>query len=75
MLMLLVCGVLLQEISTSIHDENFADASNIPELPLFNYENINLPEEHIPYFLYNNQHIATACKQDPHCPYKVRTPL
>lgn len=74
MLMLLACGVLLQEISTSIH-ENFADASNIPELPLFNYENINLPEEHIPYFLYNNQHIATACKQDPHCPYKVRTPL
>ncbi|XP_015280295.1 PREDICTED: EGF domain-specific O-linked N-acetylglucosamine transferase [Gekko japonicus] len=70
MLMLLAFGVLLREIWASIHDENLADASSIPEAPLFSYENINVPEEHIPYFLHNNQHIATACKQDPHCPYK-----
>nr|XP_056715270.1 EGF domain-specific O-linked N-acetylglucosamine transferase isoform X3 [Euleptes europaea] len=71
MLMLLAFGVLLQEISASVPDENLADASNIPEVPLLSYENINLPEEHIPYFLYNNQHIATVCKRDPHCPYKI----
>ncbi|XP_060095493.1 EGF domain-specific O-linked N-acetylglucosamine transferase isoform X1 [Heteronotia binoei] len=70
MLMLFAYGVLLQEILASVYNENLADASNIPEVPLFSYENINLPEEHIPYFLYNNQHIATVCKQDPHCPYK-----
>ncbi|XP_077181243.1 EGF domain-specific O-linked N-acetylglucosamine transferase isoform X3 [Paroedura picta] len=72
MLMLLAFGVLLQEILASVHDENVAVAHNIPEEPLFSYENINLPEEHIPYFLQNNQHIATACKQDLLCPYKQK---
>lgn len=75
MLMLLAFGVLLREILASVHYQNLADGSSIPEVPLFHYENINLPEEHIPYFLHNNQHFATSCKQDPHCPYKVRTPV
>lgn len=71
MLMLLAFGVLLQEILARTQDDNLSDGSHTFEKSLYSYENFALPEEHIPYFLYNNQHIATACKQDPLCPYKV----
>ncbi|KAM5315305.1 EGF domain-specific O-linked N-acetylglucosamine transferase isoform 3-T5 [Glossophaga mutica] len=64
MLMLLVFGILLHDIPLSSQDE----AS--PGEPLFNYASIRLPEEHIPFFLYNNGHIAMVCKKDSHCPYK-----
>ncbi|XP_044307922.1 EGF domain-specific O-linked N-acetylglucosamine transferase isoform X1 [Varanus komodoensis] len=71
MLMLLAFGVLLQENLAGTQDENLTDSSSsIPQGQLYSYGNINLPEEHIPYFLYNNEHIAMACKQDPRCPYK-----
>ncbi|XP_053147119.1 EGF domain-specific O-linked N-acetylglucosamine transferase isoform X2 [Hemicordylus capensis] len=70
MLMLLAFGVLLQEILAKAQDENLTAGNNTREVPLYNYENINLPEEHIPYFLRNNQHIVAACKQDLQCPYK-----
>uniref|UniRef100_A0A674JRH3 EGF domain-specific O-linked N-acetylglucosamine transferase n=1 Tax=Terrapene triunguis TaxID=2587831 RepID=A0A674JRH3_9SAUR len=43
---------------------------NLSAMPLYSYKSINVPEEHIPYFLHNNRHIATVCKQDSHCPYK-----
>ncbi|XP_041047387.1 EGF domain-specific O-linked N-acetylglucosamine transferase isoform X2 [Carcharodon carcharias] len=47
-------------------DQNNTDAVKV--VPLYN--NIRLPDEHIPYFLYNNMHIATSCKKDPLCPFK-----
>ncbi|XP_074986328.1 EGF domain-specific O-linked N-acetylglucosamine transferase isoform X2 [Caretta caretta] len=71
MLMLLAFGVLLQEILANAQDENLTEIKNIPEVPLYSYKSINVPEEHIPYFLHNNRHIATVCKQDSHCPYKI----
>ncbi|XP_078241236.1 EGF domain-specific O-linked N-acetylglucosamine transferase isoform X2 [Pogona vitticeps] len=70
MLMLLALGVLLVENLAKVRNGNFSDGSRSPQVPLYRYETINLPEEHIPYFLHNNPHIVIACKQDPHCPYK-----
>ncbi|XP_040424652.1 EGF domain-specific O-linked N-acetylglucosamine transferase isoform X1 [Cygnus olor] len=70
MFMLLMFGLLLQEILANSQDENLTEFKNIPEEPLYSYKTINLPDEHIPYFLHNNQHIAGICKQDSHCPYK-----
>ncbi|XP_042308824.1 EGF domain-specific O-linked N-acetylglucosamine transferase [Sceloporus undulatus] len=70
MLMLLAFGLLLQETVAKIKDGGLTEGSSIPPVQLHNYESINLPEEHIPYFLHNNQHLATACKQDHNCPYK-----
>uniref|UniRef100_A0A8D0B5J0 EGF domain-specific O-linked N-acetylglucosamine transferase n=1 Tax=Salvator merianae TaxID=96440 RepID=A0A8D0B5J0_SALMN len=70
MLMLFMFGVLFQKTLVKTEDIILTDGSNIFQVPLYSYKNINLPEEHIPYFLHNNQHVVTACKQDPHCPYK-----
>ncbi|NXS42262.1 EOGT transferase, partial [Balaeniceps rex] len=70
MFMLLAFGLLLQEILANSQAENLTEFKTIPEEPLYSYEVINLPDEHIPYFLHNNQHIAGICKQDSHCPYK-----
>ncbi|XP_069329886.1 EGF domain-specific O-linked N-acetylglucosamine transferase [Eulemur rufifrons] len=66
MLMLLVFGVLLYEVPLSGQDETPPEAGE----PLYNYAGIRLPEEHIPFFLHNNRHIATICKKDSQCPYK-----
>lgn len=71
MLKLLVLGVLLHGVSLSGHDEAPPKAEGIPGEPLFDYASIRLPEEHIPFFLHNNRHIATVCKKDARCPYKV----
>lgn len=71
MFMLLVFGLLLQEILANSQAENPTEFPNIPEEPLYSYKAINLPDEHIPYFLHNNQHVADICKQDALCPYKV----
>lgn len=67
MLMLLVFGVLLREVPLSSQDET----GGLPGEPQYDYDSIHLPEEHIPFFLHNNRHIATICKKDPRCPYKV----
>lgn len=64
--MLLVFGVLLREVPLSSQDET----GGLPGEPQYDYDSINLPEEHIPFFLHNNRHIATICKKDPRCPYK-----
>lgn len=32
---------------------------------------LRLPDEHIPYYFYNNKHIRGLCSRDPDCPYKV----
>lgn len=71
MFMLLVFGLLLQEILANSQAENPTEFPNIPEDPFYSYKAINLPDEHIPYFLHSNQHVADICKQDPLCPYKV----
>lgn len=74
MLMLLVLGVLLHDVPLSSQDE--ASVPGAPLAPLFNYAGIRLPEEHIPFFLHSNRHVATACEKDARCPYKVSvTPL
>ncbi|XP_077583223.1 EGF domain-specific O-linked N-acetylglucosamine transferase [Stigmatopora nigra] len=38
--------------------------------PLFNYSSISLPQEHIPFFLFNNKKVAKQCSLDPLCPFK-----
>uniref|UniRef100_A0A2I3FZ17 EGF domain-specific O-linked N-acetylglucosamine transferase n=1 Tax=Nomascus leucogenys TaxID=61853 RepID=A0A2I3FZ17_NOMLE len=70
MLMLFVFGVLLHEVSLSGQNEAPPDTHGIPGEPLYDYASIRLPEEHIPFFLHNNRHIATVCKKDSLCPYK-----
>uniref|UniRef100_A0A8C0DT92 EGF domain-specific O-linked N-acetylglucosamine transferase n=1 Tax=Balaenoptera musculus TaxID=9771 RepID=A0A8C0DT92_BALMU len=70
MFMLLVFGALLREVPLSGQDEVPPQADGILGAPLFNYASLRLPEEHIPFFLHNNRHIATVCKKDSHCPYK-----
>eukprot|EP00069_Balaena_mysticetus_P009574 bmy_01244T0 len=70
MFMLLVFGALLHEVPLSGQDEVPPQADGILGAPLFNYASLRLPEEHIPFFLHNNRHIATVCKKDSHCPYK-----
>ncbi|XP_035131974.1 EGF domain-specific O-linked N-acetylglucosamine transferase isoform X5 [Callithrix jacchus] len=69
MLMLLVFGVLLHEVPLSGQNEAPPNNHSIPGTPLYNYASIRLPEEHIPFFLHNNKHIATVCKKDSLCPY------
>ncbi|TKC46461.1 hypothetical protein EI555_017696 [Monodon monoceros] len=71
MFMLLVFGALLHEVPLSGQDEVPPQADGILGAPLFNYASLRLPEEHIPFFLHNNRHIAMVCKKDSHCPYKL----
>lgn len=76
MLVLLVFGILLHDIPLSSQHEASPPARSGPgrgpREPLFDYGSIRLPEEHIPFFLHSNGHIAKACEEDPLCPYKVR---
>ena len=71
MFMLLVFGALLPEVPLSGQDKAPPQADGIPATPLFDYASLHLPEEHIPFFLHSNRHIATVCRKDSHCPYKV----
>lgn len=71
MLILLILGILLHDIPLSGQDEAYPEADPMPGEPLYDYASIRLPEEHIPFFLHNNRHVATICKKDSHCPYKV----
>lgn len=65
MLMLLVFGMWLHDLPLSRLEEAAPRGG-----PGFDYASIRLPEEHIPCFLHNNGHVASACKKDAHCPYK-----
>lgn len=71
MLMLLVFGVLLHEVPLSGQDEAPSEADSVPGKALYDYSSLRLPEKHIPFFLHNNRHIASVCKEDSRCPYKV----
>ncbi|XP_006896009.1 PREDICTED: EGF domain-specific O-linked N-acetylglucosamine transferase isoform X1 [Elephantulus edwardii] len=68
--MLLALGVLLHEVPLSGQDEATPQTGNLPGDALYDYAGIRLPEEHLPFFLHNNRHVAAACERDPHCPYK-----
>ncbi|XP_006865699.1 PREDICTED: EGF domain-specific O-linked N-acetylglucosamine transferase isoform X2 [Chrysochloris asiatica] len=68
MLMLVIFGVLLHEVPLSGQDE--APPEEAVGEPLHDYAGIRLPEEHIPFFLHNNRHIATLCRKDSRCPFK-----
>ncbi|XP_038596623.1 EGF domain-specific O-linked N-acetylglucosamine transferase [Tachyglossus aculeatus] len=70
MLLLIAFGALLQEVLVNSQEETPTEVEPIPRESLYNYKSLNLPEEHIPYFFHSNRHIAMACKQDSHCPYK-----
>ncbi|VTJ92012.1 Hypothetical predicted protein, partial [Marmota monax] len=70
MLMLLVFGALLHEVSLSGQDGAVPETHRAPGKPLFDYASFRLHQEHIPRFLHNNRHIATLCKKDAHCPLK-----
>lgn len=70
MLMLLVFGVLLHEVPLSGQDEAHPEADNVPGEALYDYSSLRLPEEHIPFFLHSNKHVASVCREDSHCPYK-----
>lgn len=73
MIMLLVFGMLLHDFPLSHPQEASPQvgAEGAQGGPGFDYASIRLPEEHIPFFLHNNGHVASVCKKDPHCPYKV----
>ncbi len=43
----------------------------IPPLYCDYWSGLNLPQEHIPYFFFNNQDVKAKCEQDSLCPYKV----
>ncbi|ETE70972.1 putative glycosyltransferase AER61, partial [Ophiophagus hannah] len=70
MLILVMLGALFPKIVARGPDEHLHNGSNVLQEPRYPYESIMLSEEHIPYFLHNNPGIATACRQDPLCPYK-----
>ncbi|XP_069499899.1 EGF domain-specific O-linked N-acetylglucosamine transferase isoform X2 [Ambystoma mexicanum] len=70
MLILLAVGVLLRETLASPQNGNPSEIKNISKQPNYDYTVIKLPEEHIPYFLHNNRHLASICKQDIQCPFK-----
>lgn len=36
----------------------------------FNYSQINLPDEHLPYYFYNFPQSSKKCEEDSECPYK-----
>ncbi|XP_069062680.1 EGF domain-specific O-linked N-acetylglucosamine transferase [Pleurodeles waltl] len=69
MLILLLFGVLIHETLASAQSGN-PETEEISQARSYDYTAVNLPEEHIPYFLHNNRHIATICKQDLQCPFK-----
>lgn len=35
------------------------------------WENLNLPEEHIALYFYNNPDLDVKCSRDTSCPFKV----
>ena len=37
----------------------------------FEWEELRLPTEHIPYYFTNNPHLKHLCASDDSCPYKV----
>ncbi|MEE6502537.1 hypothetical protein FKM82_004546 [Ascaphus truei] len=72
MLPFLAFGLLLQTIhftSQNEIDSSVRNGSGLSPPPPCHYEKINLPEEHIPYYLHNNRRVATFCQQDPRCPF------
>ncbi|KAM8930060.1 EGF domain-specific O-linked N-acetylglucosamine transferase [Pelodytes ibericus] len=63
-------GLLLHIIHSTEPGEIDSAAPNESRRP-YNYGEINLPAEHIPYYLHNNRDVAAVCTQDPRCPFRA----
>ena len=37
----------------------------------FDWENLDLPEDHLPFYFNNNPSVKQRCEQDNTCPFKV----
>ncbi|KAM4721955.1 EGF domain-specific O-linked N-acetylglucosamine transferase [Rhinophrynus dorsalis] len=62
-------GLLLQIIHFS-HQNEIDSAVRNGSAVSYDYGKINLPADHVPYYLHNNKYIAAVCQQDPHCPLR-----
>ncbi|XP_041445201.1 EGF domain-specific O-linked N-acetylglucosamine transferase isoform X1 [Xenopus laevis] len=62
--------VLLLHIIHFSCENEVGSAANNGSAQLYNYRKIHLPDDHIPYYLHSNRHVAALCLQDLHCPYK-----
>ncbi|RXN22342.1 EGF domain-specific O-linked N-acetylglucosamine transferase [Labeo rohita] len=66
--MLLLVGLcLLCTYKTISATDSGQDSSRTPQL---DYSSLELPQQHIPFFLHNNKGLAKLCKEDPLCPFK-----
>uniref|UniRef100_A0A6I8RBR0 EGF domain-specific O-linked N-acetylglucosamine transferase n=1 Tax=Xenopus tropicalis TaxID=8364 RepID=A0A6I8RBR0_XENTR len=61
--------LLFHVIHFSHGNEIDSAASNGSALS-YHYGKLYLPDDHIPYYLHSNRHIAALCRRDPHCPFK-----
>uniref|UniRef100_A0A8C5R4T0 EGF domain-specific O-linked N-acetylglucosamine transferase n=1 Tax=Leptobrachium leishanense TaxID=445787 RepID=A0A8C5R4T0_9ANUR len=65
----LALGLLLRIIHLATPNEIDWAARN-GSAPPYDYEEINLPADHIPYYLHSNKHAAATCHRDPRCPFR-----
>ncbi|XP_073732068.1 EGF domain-specific O-linked N-acetylglucosamine transferase isoform X2 [Misgurnus anguillicaudatus] len=66
-MLLLVALCLVCTYKTISATDGGQDTSRKPQ---FDYNSLALPQQHIPFFLYNNKFVAKLCKEDPLCPFK-----
>ncbi|XP_077132184.1 EGF domain-specific O-linked N-acetylglucosamine transferase [Ranitomeya variabilis] len=62
-------GLLLHIVILAARGVNVIADQNVSS-PSYDFQKINLPSGHLPYFLHNNQEVAEFCRQDPRCPFK-----
>ncbi|XP_075039512.1 EGF domain-specific O-linked N-acetylglucosamine transferase [Mixophyes fleayi] len=65
----LIFGLLLHFLNIAIQNQYVSAVHNGSPLS-YDYQRINLPANHIPYFLHNNRDVSTACSEDTHCPLR-----
>ncbi|XP_073448309.1 EGF domain-specific O-linked N-acetylglucosamine transferase [Aquarana catesbeiana] len=62
----LISGLLLHVVHLAARFEFVSAVRNDSS----SLQTIDLPGEHVPYFLYGNPDVATLCSQDPRCPFR-----
>ncbi|XP_043564252.1 EGF domain-specific O-linked N-acetylglucosamine transferase isoform X6 [Chiloscyllium plagiosum] len=67
MTLLLLQFAIQPAVAFGLEENDQTNTDDVQVVPLYN--NVTLPDEHIPYFLHNNMHIANRCKKDPLCPF------
>ncbi|XP_072438618.1 EGF domain-specific O-linked N-acetylglucosamine transferase isoform X1 [Chiloscyllium punctatum] len=67
MTLLLLQFAIQPAVAFGLEENDQTNTDDVQVVPLYN--NVTLPDEHIPYFLHNNMHIANHCKKDPLCPF------